>query len=71
MNKTIVSFFLKTCDARYDFDFSLGTASENGHNARQARYERAPCYCKTNSLELRTILFCLFRYGSVCIFHYH
>ena len=26
-------------EARYDFEFSLGSTSENGHNAPKARYD--------------------------------
>ena len=39
-------------EARYDFEVSLGNASENGHNAPKARYECAPRYCKTPDLAL-------------------
>ena len=60
--KKTIELFL-TREARYDFDFSLGNASENGHNAPKARYECAPRYCKT----LKTILFCVFHCGDVRI----
>ena len=63
--KRTIKLFL-TREARYDFDFSLETASENDHNAPKARYDCAPCYCKM----LRTVLFCVSRYGTVRIFHH-
>ena len=43
--KALQSFFTAH-EARYDFEFSLGSASENGHNTPKARYDCGPRYWK-------------------------
>ena len=44
--KKLYSLFFTAHEARYDFEFSLGSASENGYNTPKARYDCGPRYWK-------------------------